>query len=210
MCSEAAKTEGTRERKRRETLLRIAETGLKLFAEQGYDATTLEAIAEASGISPRTFFYYFKTKDEVLQFWQGAGFAEAVAPALAAQPADKTPLNAVRDTFIALIPAYQNEKSLAVDRIYNSSDTLRVRKHGFYLQLEQTVFTTLCQLWPQPERRARLRTTAMVAIGAFRLAMEARRNDTHARPITDYLRETFALLEPDEPLSAGPAAGQTS
>jgi AcrR family transcriptional regulator len=194
MCSQAVKQEGLRERKRRETLLRIAETGLNLFAEQGYDATTLDAIAEAAGISPRTFFYYFKTKDEVLQYWQGTGFAEAIAPMLRTQP-EKPPLHAVRDTIITLVTRYQNEKSLTVDRIYNSSETLRIRKQGFYLQMEQTVFATLCQLWPQPERRAQLRMIAMLAIGAFRLAMEARRNDTQPRPIAEYLHESFAILE---------------
>lgn len=34
----------------------------------------MESIAAASGIAARTFFYYFKTKDEILQFWQGGGF----------------------------------------------------------------------------------------------------------------------------------------
>ncbi len=41
---------GLRERKRQLTLARIAETGLKLFIEAGYEATTLEAIAAAAGI----------------------------------------------------------------------------------------------------------------------------------------------------------------
>lgn len=195
MCGQAVRKDGARERKRRETFARIAETGLNLFAEQGYDATTLEAIAEASGISPRTFFYYFKTKDEVLQYWQGTGFADAVAPTLLAQPLDKPPLHAVRDTLVTLITNYQNEKSLVVDRIYNSSETLRVRKQGFYLQMEQTVFATICERWPNPKCRAQLRMVAMVAIGAFRLAMEARRNDTQPRAIADYLSESFAILE---------------
>ncbi|HQT67505.1 MAG TPA: helix-turn-helix domain-containing protein [Acetobacteraceae bacterium] len=168
---------------------------MTLFAEQGYDATTLEAIAEASGISPRTFFYYFKTKDEILQYWQGTGFAESVAPMLLAQPANKPPLYAVRDTFMTLLASYQNEKSLIVDRIYNSSETLRVRKQGFYLHMEQTVFATLCERDPRPERRAHLRMIAMVALGAFRLAMEARRNDTQTRPVGEYLAESFAVLE---------------
>jgi len=195
MSSEVIRKAGTRERKRRETLARIAQTGLNLFAERGYDATTLEAIAEASGISPRTFFYYFKTKDEVLQYWQGTGFAEAIAPALLAQPRDKPPLPAVRDTLISLMTSYQNEKSLTVDRIYNSSEMLRVRKQGFYLQMEQTVFAALCERCPGPEHQARLRMIAMVAIGALRLAMEARRNDTQTRPIAAYLIESFAVLE---------------
>jgi len=195
MCSEAPGKEGLRERKRRKTLHRIAETGLNLFAAQGYDATTLEEIAETSGISPRTFFYYFKTKDEILRYWQDTGFAESIAPTLLAQPADKSPLHAVRDTFITLITSHQHERSLAVDRIYNSSEILRVRKHGFYLQLEQTIFTTLCKRCPDPGHQTRLRMVAMVAIGAFRLAMEARRNDTETRPVAAYLRESFAVLE---------------
>src|ERR1700732_3531567 len=81
MKSAPAKKNGLRARKRRETRQRIAKTGLKLFVRKGYDATTLEAIAAAAGISARTFFYYFKTKDEVLQFWQGSGCCGAARPA---------------------------------------------------------------------------------------------------------------------------------
>ena len=73
----AKKKEGLRERKRLETLRRIAETGLKLFIAHGYEGTTLEAIAEAAGISRRTFFYYFKSKEEVLLAWQGSGFSRS-------------------------------------------------------------------------------------------------------------------------------------
>ena len=66
MERESLAPEGWRERKRRETLQRIAEMGLKLFIANGYEATTLEAIAAASGISARTFFYYFKSKEDIL------------------------------------------------------------------------------------------------------------------------------------------------
>jgi AcrR family transcriptional regulator len=195
MSGDPAKKEGLRERKRRETLQRIAEVGLKLFSEHGYEATTLEAIAEAAGISPRTFFYYFKTKDEVLQFWQSSGFAEAVAPAILGQSTDQMPLHAVRNALVQLLPRYQNEKSVIVDRILNSTETLRARKQGFYFSMEQTVFDALSQLWPQPERRPQLRMVAMVSIGAMRLAMEARRYDTQIRPLQEYLQESFAVLE---------------
>jgi AcrR family transcriptional regulator len=203
MSGDPAKKEGLRERKRRETLQRIAEVGLKLFSEQGYEATTLEAIAEAAGISPRTFFYYFKTKDEVLQFWQSSGFAEAVAPAILAQSTDQTPLHAVRNALFRLLPRYQNEKSVIVDRILNSTETLRARKQAFYFSMEQTVFDALIQLWPQPEQRPQLRMVAMVSIGAMRLAMEARRHDTQIRPLQQYLQESFAVLESQiRPVSA--------
>jgi hypothetical protein len=46
-------------------------SGLKLFVANGYEATTLEAVAAAAGISRRTFFHYFKSKEELLLAWQG-------------------------------------------------------------------------------------------------------------------------------------------
>jgi AcrR family transcriptional regulator len=195
MDSEPKKTERLRERKRRETLHRIAEIGLKLFAENGYDATTLEAIAAAAGISARTFFYYFKTKDDVLRFWQGSGFLQALGPAMLEEPADQAPLDAVRNCLLKLSSRYETEKSIVVDRILNSSETLRARKQATYLQMEQTLFDALCRLWPEPERRKALRMVAMVSIGAMRLAMEARRQDADMRPLAEHLRESFAVLE---------------
>jgi AcrR family transcriptional regulator len=189
------KPEGVRERKRRETLQRIAEIGLTLFAKNGYEATTLEDIAAASGISPRTFFYYFKTKDEVLKFWQGSGILDALRPTLLAEPTTQTPLEAVEACLLKLISCYDTEKSVIVDRIFNSSETLRARKQAIYFTMELTIFEALRELWPQGERQASLRAVAMVAVGVMRLAMEARRQDDGARPLAAYLRESFSVLK---------------
>ncbi len=194
MCDGPEKTEGARERKRRETLQRIAETGLKLFAEKGYDATTLEDVAAAADISPRTFFYYFKTKDEILKFWQGSGILDALRPTLLAEDTRQSPLDAVESSLLQLISRYESEKSVIVDRIFNSSETLRARKQAIYFAMEQTVFEALCELWPVPERRAELRMVSMMSIGAMRLAMEARRQQDGQRPLAAYLRESFAVL----------------
>ena len=70
--------EGLRERKQRETRRRIAETGLKLFLANGYDATTLDAIAEAADISRRTFFSYFKSKEEIMLVWQAGAWCALI------------------------------------------------------------------------------------------------------------------------------------
>jgi AcrR family transcriptional regulator len=189
------KMEGVRERKRRETLQRIAETGLRLFAENGYDTTTLEDIAEAADISPRTFFYYFKTKDEILKYWQGSGILDALRPALLSEPVTQPPLEAAENCLLKLMSRYETEKSVIVDRIFNSSETLRARKQAIYFGMEQTIFEALCELWPQAERRAALRMVAMVSVGAMRLAMEARRQQDGSRPLAEYLRESFAVLK---------------
>src|SRR5690242_16564967 len=44
----------------------IASTALDLFIANGYDETTVDAIADAAGVSRRTFFHYFRSKDQVV------------------------------------------------------------------------------------------------------------------------------------------------
>ena len=57
---------GLRERKKAKTRAAIREQALRLFREQGYQATTVEQIAGAAEISPATFFRYFPTKEDVV------------------------------------------------------------------------------------------------------------------------------------------------
>ena len=195
MDSASPKKEGRRERKRLETLRRIAETGLKLFIAHGYEGTTLEAIAEAAGISRRTFFYYFKSKEEVLLAWQGSGFVEALRPAMLEESPYQAPLDAVHHCLLKLISRYETKESIIVDRLLRSTEALRARKQAVYVDMEQALLGAMCELWPEPKRRASLRIVAMVSIGAMRLAMEIWRQENGKRSLAKYLRESFAALK---------------
>src|ERR1700759_4387397 len=113
-----------RERKRRVTLDRIADAGLKLFIENGYEATTLDAIAAASGISRRTFFYYLKSKEDVLLAHESGKFPQALRPTFLKQSPKQSPIAAARKTFLALASMYESKDSILADRILRSTDTL--------------------------------------------------------------------------------------
>jgi AcrR family transcriptional regulator len=84
---------GLRERKKARTRAAIREHALRLIREQGYDATTVEQIAEAADVSPSTFFRYFPTKEDVVL--QDELDVLAI-DAFEAQPADVPELAAIR------------------------------------------------------------------------------------------------------------------
>ncbi len=90
---------GLRERKKAKTRVAIQAYALRLFREQGYDATTVEQICEAAEVSESTFYRYFPTKPDVV-LWDE--FDPLIVAAFKAQPAELTPLQALRAAFQAV------------------------------------------------------------------------------------------------------------
>ena len=185
---------GLRERKRRSTLARIAETGLKLFIENGYEATTLDAIAAASGISRRTFFYYLKSKEDVLLAHESGDIPHVLRPTLLQQSPEQSPIDAARKTFLALASRYESKESILADRILRSTETLRLRKDALLVQMEEMLAEAMYELWPDRSERPALRMAAMMAMGTLRFAKESWRQDNAAHPLAHYIEEAFDLL----------------
>lgn len=187
--------EGLRERKRRDTHDRIATAGLKLFIENGFEATTLDAIAAAAGISRRTFFYYFKSKEDVLLGQEGSGFTQALRTTMLEGSVDQAPIEAARKCFIKLASRYETRESIVVDRLLRSTEALRARKDARFVEMELTLADTMAELWPDPARSDALRIVAMMAIGTLRLALDDWRREEAEKPLAHYLRHNFTLLK---------------
>lgn len=194
--------EGVRQRKQREMRRRIAEIGLRLFLADGYEETTLDAIAREAGIARRTFFAYFKSKDEILIEWQ-RGSWEAICAEVAESPGDQSPLDAIETLFLRHMDQYPSDEMLRIDRLLRSNVALQARKQAGYVEQERTLTEALCQAWPQPERRPALRLVAMIALGAMRIALECWSRDDGKTPVSAHLRSAFACIRSE----VGPANG---
>jgi AcrR family transcriptional regulator len=106
----------------------LQQAALDLFAKQGYDETTTEEIAERAGVSPRTFFRYFPTKELVL-FVGEFGWFQSFTTEFLNQPSSLSDIDAIRDTLVALAPdLIRSRKALLLyERAVASSPTLRGR-----------------------------------------------------------------------------------
>ncbi|MEZ0163463.1 TetR/AcrR family transcriptional regulator [Kineococcus sp. LSe6-4] len=87
-----------RDRRRAETTAAVAAAALDLAVERGWDQVTVDEVAERAGISRRTFFNYFATKDEAL-FHDAMAWRPGALEAFTASPAPL--LDALEDLFVA-------------------------------------------------------------------------------------------------------------
>jgi len=120
-------TPGLRERKKARTRWAIQDHAMRLFGEQGYEATTVDQIAAAAEISPSTFFRYFATKEDmVVQDEYDDLFVEGFRLAGGSDDPMGTFRSALRAALAGLDQATWDQ-NLARARLVLSSPLLRAR-----------------------------------------------------------------------------------
>jgi AcrR family transcriptional regulator len=94
---------------------RLERAALRLYAERGFERTTVAEIAELAGLTKRTFFRYFADKRDVL-FWGHATLVELYADAIANAPATATPIDAVADALQASAVLHEEHRNVMAQR----------------------------------------------------------------------------------------------
>jgi AcrR family transcriptional regulator len=124
---------GLRERKKQQTRDRIVREALKLFAERGYDETTLADIADAADVAPRTIFAYFDSKEDIV-LCKERSFLETLRTKLDERPPGTTTVDALRE-FLAGIEPPDDEAKLR-KQIFSRSPSLQMSMRARHGQLE--------------------------------------------------------------------------
>lgn len=96
-------TPGLRDRKRAETRARIEAAAVELASEVGLAGATVELISERAGVSPRTFFNYFETKDAAILGLRPAELDEQAIEEHLASPEDETGDETEDDPIVAVV-----------------------------------------------------------------------------------------------------------
>jgi AcrR family transcriptional regulator len=117
---------------------RLAELALTPLLERGFDAVTIDELAEAAGISRRTFFRYFATKEElVIGTFDEAGVA--LLAELEHRVATEAPLTALRSTLDAIITAFGGGRGRGLETLDLIRRTPALRGHFLVKQDDWTL-----------------------------------------------------------------------
>ncbi|WP_190195333.1 TetR/AcrR family transcriptional regulator [Streptomyces minutiscleroticus] len=125
---EEAKPQGVRARMREAIRAELAAAAMRSIDEIGFAATTVSAITATVGVTERTFFRYFPTKeDAVLQPIEALG--PSIAKELRCRPAAESPLQALRSAFDVAVTSISAEPATitTVMRLNRSEPALRGR-----------------------------------------------------------------------------------
>lgn len=194
--SESPPPVGLRERKKLRTRKELAATALRLFAERGYDAVTVEEIADAVEVSPRTFFRYFPSKEDVL-FADEPQLVAALRGALVRRPRGEPVLEAILNALLELADVFVDdpERILFHARIIAATPSLRSRGLEQQAKLEAALAGVIAErLGLDIEREMAPRLVAAGTVAALRVALDHWTEREGIDDLRSLLIDAMALL----------------
>ena len=181
--------------RRARTSENIRKHALRLIFTDGYEATTVERIAAAAGVSHMTFFRHFPTKESVVL---ADDYDPMLAAAILARPPDEPPVVAVGRALVAGISTFGADELDEVakrTRLIKETPALRARIWENEYSTQQLIAGALAQRAGLDEPDLRLRVLAAATQAALLTALWTWAEDPAARPLPDLMAAAFAILE---------------
>ncbi|CAI9419460.1 TetR/AcrR family transcriptional regulator [Nocardioides sp. T2.26MG-1] len=171
---------------------RLEEAALELYAERGYDQTTVAEIAQRAGLTERTFYRHFTDKREVL-FSGGAALEELLVHAIEEAPEGTSAYAAVEAALDQVVAVLRERADVAPRRqaVIESHAELRERELGKLAAWSTAIATALRERGVEP-RLAEI--VAQTGVAVFRVAFETWIADTAHQDLGAIVADSFAQL----------------
>jgi AcrR family transcriptional regulator len=184
--------EGLRERKKQRTREQIINAAMGLFAERGYQATTIADIAEAADVAPRTFFSYFPSKEAVV-FHNVDRDLDGLEDALQQRLPGESAFDALRRWIDAMFDEWMADEDEAHlrKRLCREDEGLANFQGGVMGRIHELLLGAVADDLDEPPNSLRPRLVAAAAIAALTTLDES--FDEADEPVTK--TESLAVLD---------------
>jgi AcrR family transcriptional regulator len=184
-----------RQRKKTATRDRIRASALRLFREQGYDATTVEQIAAAAGVSHMTFFRYFPAKEDVAV---SDSYDPLIVGLLEQTPAAWPLIDRIRAVLVqGLRQVYDTERDamFAQNKLIVSTPALRERLWADQIATQQMILQALAAGGRRDPRSSfQDRVTVAACLAAASTAVLAWVENDGTPELPDLIEQAFDTL----------------
>lgn len=182
---------GLRERKKQRTRDAIARAALRLFAERGYDETTLAEIAEAADVAPRTIFAHFENKEDIL-FCDEGGLFDDLKRRLDERPAGTTTVDALRE-FVLSMKSPDADGKLR-KQVIMANPALQMKMRAHHAQVEPMLAESIARdLGTSPDDIRALLIAASMTAAFESVSDRVYAADSDGEPITH--EQSMAIID---------------
>ncbi|MEV5278423.1 TetR family transcriptional regulator [Streptomyces sp. NPDC051994] len=189
-----------RERKKIKTRTAIRRATYALITEQGYEATTVEQIAEAAEVSQSTVFRYFPTKEDIVLTDE---FDPVMVELMRARPAAEPPLESLRHVItegVRLSLLHDRAETLQRTRLIAEVPALRARMMESVADTSRLLCEVLAQRTGRPEADLEVRVFAMAVLGALHETTVYWAERGHRDDLLELIARTMTTLDTGLPL----------
>ncbi|UMP07068.1 TetR family transcriptional regulator [Amycolatopsis sp. EV170708-02-1] len=198
---------GLRERKKQRTREALIDAAQALFCTNGFEATTIDQIAESVEVSSRTFFRYFASKEDVALALADEQIT-VVLKAFAAQPAHLPVLTAMRTAAVEIMRTYETDTRFhRLQNVISVNPALTAaRIDRATARFDEAARLIGGRMGVDPAADPRPYLVASVALCAVQTAVVAWRAAGQQAPESELTRQAFDLLSTGLDYPAGPTA----